>query len=113
MQAYLESLPLSLDLAVNGEEALAKRQRGDYDLVLMDMQMPVMDGYTATQEIRAWEKAGGARRVPIVALTAHALSEEAAECMAAGCDGHLSKPVERSELVGTILTFSRSDSAQD
>jgi hypothetical protein len=112
MRAYLDDLHLSLDLAVNGVEALAKRQQGSYDLILMDVEMPVMDGYTATHEIRAWEKESGARRVPIVALTAHALSQTGDRCKEAGCDGYLSKPVERSELVDTIVTFSQSQATQ-
>jgi signal transduction histidine kinase/DNA-binding NarL/FixJ family response regulator len=106
LNAYLDNLSLSLDFAVNGLEALEKRQQQDYDLVLMDMQMPVMDGYTATREIRAWEQANGKRRVPVVALTAHALSGAYDESIKAGCDGHLTKPIERHDLLDAIAEFA-------
>ncbi len=112
MQAYLGNLLLSLELAANCVEALAKRQQRDYDVVLMDIQMPVMDGYTATREIRSWEIAQGKRRVPIVALTAHAQSESAAESLATGCDGHLTKPVERKDLIETIAKFAPSQATR-
>ena len=107
LRAYLDNLSLVLDFASNGLEALEKRQHGAYDLVLMDIQMPVMDGYTATREIRAWEKQRGAPRVPIVALTAHALTGASAESREAGCDGHLTKPVERDDLAATIAKFAQ------
>jgi len=118
MQAYLENLALSLDLAVNGLEAVEKRQSREYDIVLMDVQMPVMDGYTATREIRAWEKLRGVRRVPIVAVTAHALNGAATASLEAGCDAHLTKPFERGELVDAIAKFAqrptpRGESATD
>jgi signal transduction histidine kinase/DNA-binding response OmpR family regulator len=108
LQAYLEDLPLSMEFASGGIEAIAKRQGYDYDLILMDVQMPGMDGYTATREIRAWEKANGMRRVPIVALTAHALSGASAESIDAGCDGHVTKPVERTGLIEAIAEFAAS-----
>jgi PAS domain S-box-containing protein len=107
LRAYLEGLPLSLHFAANGVEALDKRRRGNYDVVMMDVQMPIMDGYTATREIRAWEAQHRAPRVPIVALTAHALSGAAAESIAAGCDGHLTKPVERAGLIDAIARFAK------
>lgn len=107
MRVYLKSLPLSLDFAANGVEALEKRQQGDYDLVLMDIQMPIMNGYAATREIRAWEKAHRLPRVPIMALTAHALSGWGAESVEAGCDGHMTKPVKRNELVEAIVRLAK------
>jgi PAS domain S-box-containing protein len=106
LREYLENRSLSLHFASNGVEALRKRQKNEYDLVLMDIQMPIMDGYTATREIRSWEKAQSRARVPIVALTAHALSGASAESIEAGCDGHLTKPVERNDLVAVIVKFA-------
>ena len=107
LRAYLDSLPLALDYATNGVEALKKRQQSNYDMVLMDIQMPVMDGLTATRVIRTWEKEHAAPRVPIVALTAHALNGSAADSIAAGCDGHLTKPIERADLVEAIAKFAQ------
>jgi CheY-like chemotaxis protein len=107
LRAYLDTASLSLHFASNGVEAVKKRKRQDYDLILMDVQMPVMDGYTATREIRAWERAEGKRHVPIVALTAHALSGASAESTQAGCDGHLTKPLERDELLASIVKFAK------
>ena len=107
LRAYLDDLPLSLDFASNGVEALQKRRSENFDLVMMDVQMPIMDGYTATREIRSWEQANKLPRVPIVALTAHALSGASAESIEAGCDGHLTKPVERDGLVEAIVKFAK------
>ena len=106
LQAYLHGLPLSLDFASNGVEAFEKRRQNEFDLILMDIQMPVMDGYVATREIRTWERQHQRARVPIVALTAHALSGAAQESKDAGCDGHVSKPVEKQDLVDAIARFA-------
>ena len=108
MQAYLENLSISLDLASNGVEAVEKRLEHSYDLILMDIQMPVMDGYTATQQIRLWERENGMSRVPIIALTAHAFNGASAQSLDAGCDGHLTKPVERMDLLENIAQFATS-----
>jgi PAS domain S-box-containing protein len=107
VRAYLENLSLVLDFATNGFEAVEKRRQGVYDIVLMDIQMPIMDGYTATRKIRTWEKAHALPPVPIVALTAHALSEASVQSLEAGCDGHLTKPVERNDLVAVIAKFAK------
>jgi PAS domain S-box-containing protein len=107
LRAYLENASQSLHFASNGVEAVKKRKRNQYDLILMDVQMPVMDGYTATREIRAWERAEGKAPIPIVALTAHALSGASAESIEAGCDGHLTKPVERDDLLAAIVKFAK------
>ncbi len=105
IQSYLKKTPYQLDLALNGQEALEKVKRCSYDLVLMDMQMPVMDGYTATREIRKWEKKSGCglRRLPIVALTASALQEDIDRSLGAGCDVHLPKPISKSTLLEMIV----------
>jgi PAS domain S-box-containing protein len=108
LRAYLANASLSLHFASNGVEAVKKRKKTNYDLVLMDVQMPVMDGYTATREIRAWEQAQGKAPVPILALTAHALSGAAEESKQAGCDGHLTKPVERNDLVAAIAKYAKT-----
>jgi two-component system, sensor histidine kinase and response regulator len=95
----LKSLGCEFDIVPNGQEALAAVQRGGYDIVLMDCQMPVMDGYEATRQIRQWEEVSAqTRRLPIVALTANALVGDADVCIAAGMDGHLAKPYTRLQL---------------
>jgi two-component system, sensor histidine kinase len=107
LRAYLDNRSLSLHFASNGVEAFKKRQQFKYDLVLMDIQMPIMDGYTATREIREWERVHDMPRIPIVALTAHALSGAFAESTEAGCDGHLTKPVDRDDLLEAIAKFAK------
>jgi|CXWL01.1.fsa_nt_gi PAS domain S-box-containing protein len=99
---FLKDTPYQVDMAENGAVALRKFQGGRYDLVLMDMQMPVMDGLTATAAIRAWERAQERRPTPIVALTANAFKEEEAKSLAAGCTAHLTKPIKKKTLLTAI-----------
>ena len=87
-------------LAVNGEEAVKMSAAEDYDLILMDLQMPVMDGLAATGAIR--QREGEGRRVPIVAMTANALAGDRELCLAAGMDGYVSKPIRIDELLAVI-----------
>ena len=94
VSAYLKKLPYTLEEAENGEEAVSKFMSSNYDVVLMDVQMPVMDGREATRQIREWENQNGKVRTPIIALTAHAIKEEIDLCIEAGWDLHLSKPVK-------------------
>ncbi|MEQ1806159.1 MAG: response regulator, partial [Burkholderiaceae bacterium] len=99
----LSSLGCTVDIVGNGEEAVRAVHRQAYAIVLMDCQMPVMDGYAATHAIRAWEQGDSQRsRLPIVALTANALAGDADACRAAGMDDHLAKPYSRRQL-GAML----------
>jgi two-component system sensor histidine kinase/response regulator len=84
-------------VAGNGREALAALERQSFDLVLMDVQMPEMDGFEATAAIREKEKGHG-KHLPIVALTAHAMKGDSEKCLAAGMDGYLAKPIRPQEL---------------
>ena len=102
IQSYLKASGYSVDLAGNGEVALRKFISGTYDVVLMDVQMPVMDGYSATRRIRQWEGENRARPVPILALTAHALPEEVQKSLDAGCTAHLTKPIRKATLLHAI-----------
>jgi two-component system sensor histidine kinase/response regulator len=104
-RSQLESLGCQVRVATNGREALdavtlnpLDALREPYDLVLMDCQMPVMDGYAATAELRRWERQQGNARLPIVALTAHALEGDRERCLAHGMDDYLAKPFTRDEL---------------
>lgn len=95
--AMLDRLGVSHDVAGNGEECLARLAGGAYAMVLMDVEMPVMDGITAAARIRGGEAPGG-RRLPIIAMTANALQEDRERCMAAGMDGYVAKPVSLASL---------------
>jgi CheY-like chemotaxis protein len=92
----LEKLDYLVSVVADGLAAVAAWQSGNFDLILMDCQMPQMDGYTATREIRKLED--GKARIPIVALTAHAMKGEQERCLAAGMDDYLSKPIDRIKL---------------
>ncbi|GGY56996.1 response regulator [Pseudoduganella albidiflava] len=101
--AMLEALGLHVHRACNGEEALAAVKEGDFDLVLMDCQMPVMDGIAATAEIRRHEQQQGrARQLPVIAITANALQGDRETCLAAGMDDYLSKPFTKAMLSETL-----------
>jgi two-component system, sensor histidine kinase and response regulator len=91
-------------LVVDGKQALEAAKRGGFDLVLMDVQMPEMDGLTATRDLRSWEESSGAPRVPVIAITAHALVEDRKTCLEAGMDDYLTKPIESVDLA-RILTL--------
>jgi len=107
VKTYLKKLPYTVDEAENGEEAVKQFQRELYDIVLMDVQMPIMDGREATRKIRQLElQVPRDKSVPIIALTAHAIKEEIDLCLEAGCNTHLSKPVKKSTLVTTIQAIT-------
>jgi len=98
IRGMLGKLNLQPDTASNGEEALQAMKAQRYDLVLMDCEMPILDGFSATQQLRAWEVGNQRIRTPIVALTAHILAEHKERARQAGMDGHMAKPVELSQL---------------
>src|SRR4029077_1728870 len=104
--AYLQDTPYRVEIAENGTIACEKFTAGQYDLVLMDRQMPVMDGLTATRTIRAWEQANDRRPTPIIALTASALKGDREMCLAAGCTAYLSKPIKQEVLLQAIKEHS-------
>ena len=102
IRAYLKKTPYSVEEAENGQQAIDKFIAGKFDLVLMDIQMPIVDGYQATSAIRGWERANDRDRTPIVALTASALEDAAQRSRAAGCDAHVTKPIKKSTLFDAI-----------
>ena len=108
IQAYLAATPHRLVTVMDGQEALDLMQtEGEaFDLILMDMQMPVMDGYAATRAIREWEWKEGRHPTPIIALTAYALEGDAAKSIDAGCDAHLTKPIKKGRLLEAITRMA-------
>ena len=109
-QRLLGVLGTHCDSATNGEAALLRMQASRYDLVLMDCQMPVMDGYTATRRWREHEAATGAsRRLPIIAMTANAMAGDRQKCLDAGMDDYLAKPVTRGELERCLEHWRQAD----
>ncbi|MBC7637907.1 MAG: PAS domain S-box protein [Acetobacteraceae bacterium] len=104
--AYLEDAPYIVDIAENGAIACEMFQANPYDLVLMDRQMPVMDGLTATRIIRAWERQNARRPTLIIALTASALKGDREMCLASGCTAYLTKPIKQEVLLRAIKHHS-------
>jgi signal transduction histidine kinase/CheY-like chemotaxis protein len=106
IKAYVKNLPYTVIEAENGQIAVEKFRQSVYDVVLMDVQMPVMDGHEATRTMRAWEQNNGKRPTPIISLTAHAIKEEIDKCLAAGCNTHIAKPVKKSTLIETLQSLT-------
>jgi two-component system sensor histidine kinase/response regulator len=100
--ALLQKLGLEVDLAGNGEAALARVQQQHYDAVLMDMQMPIMDGLEATRRIRALP---GLDKMPIIAMTANAMTEDRQRCLDAGMNDHVAKPIVPATLSNVLETW--------
>ena len=118
LSKMLQHLQIDLRFAANGEEALAMCRAFDPDLVFMDISMPVMDGKEATARLRAEEAASMARRVPVIAMTAHAMDGDREGILAAGLDDYLSKPLRKADLVARIMAHCPPgavvpDAAQD
>jgi CheY-like chemotaxis protein len=106
IQYYLKTTPHHLDIADNGKVAVSKAKATDYDLILMDIQMPIMDGYEATKEIRVWEKLHSKIPVPIVAQTALTRKEDVSKMLANGFNHHLPKPIEQTSLLDLLKKYS-------
>ena len=107
VKAYLKKTPYRIDIAENGEIAVEKFISERYELILMDIQMPVMDGYEATRSIRKWEMEKRKEATPIIALTAHAQKEAEQKSLDAGCTAHLTKPVGKAKLLETIRVYTQ------
>ncbi len=96
---------LCVETAVKGEEAVLRIKEGNLDLVLLDMEMPVMYGYKAVRLIREWEVETGRKPLPIIALTANALKEERERSLEAGCSYHLTKPIHKERLLEVVAEY--------
>jgi len=111
-QRLLQKRGFDVSLAVDGREAIRATQSAEFDVILMDIQMPEMDGFEATAEIRNREKFTG-RRTPVIALTAHAMKEDRDRCLSAGMDAYVTKPIHPAELFSVIQNVLQSSAAQD
>ena len=105
IRLYLESDHYCIDEAENGAEAVERFAAAPYDLVLMDLEMPVVDGYEATRRIRELERRRGVVPTPILALTAHAMDEHRQRCEQAGFTDFLAKPVRKAAVLRTLLHY--------
>jgi len=102
IRCYLKQTPYRLEIAEHGGIAVEKYKNGHFDLILMDMQMPIMNGYEATKTIRAWEVEHDLPPINIIALTALALKEESEKIIEAGCNAHMTKPVKKHTLLEVL-----------
>ncbi len=99
---FLERLGFAADAAANGREALDLLRTRDFDLVIMDVQMPELDGLEATRTIRSDASLGAKSRIPIIAMTAHAMPGDREQFLAAGMDDYIAKPVDGDELARVL-----------
>jgi len=102
LEAYCGGSIYDLTFAFNGQRALEMLTSETFDIVIMDVQMPVMDGLTATTKIRDLEASRGSKRIPIIAMTANALQEDVTKALDAGCDAHISKPVSKKLFLNAL-----------
>lgn len=105
-RAFLKKLPCQLEIAENGAIGVENFTSGNFDLMIMDVQMPVMDGYTATRKIREWEKEQGRKPTPIVALTANVIADMEEKSLAAGCTAHETKPIHKAQFIELICRYT-------
>lgn len=112
IKAFLKKSNCNIVEAENGKIAFKEFKKMRFDIVFMDMQMPIMDGNTATTLLREWEKKHNYARTPIYALTAFALKEEQNKSIEAGCDGHIAKPVSKKMIIDVLNSVVNSQSEQ-
>jgi len=105
IRSYLRRASYLIDEATDGDAAFQKATGDRYDLILMDLQMPLVDGLQATRMIREWELTNDLPRTPIIVLTASALEEDVMRALAAGADAHVSKPITRAMLMEATRRF--------
>jgi PAS domain S-box-containing protein len=110
LQYFLRGEPVTVLFAENGQVAVdIVLSEAEFDLILMDLDMPVLDGYAATRKIREWQASRGLRPTPIIALSAHAVQDLVYASLEAGCNAHLAKPVERAVLIDALYRYTVSN----
>ena len=105
IRKYLESTNFDLSFVENGRDAVSAAQATRFDIILMDVRMPEMDGLEAIRHIRSHEQAEGLERTPIVVVSANTAAEDVRDCIDAGADGHIAKPVARMDVLGAVSEF--------
>ncbi|MBD0315527.1 MAG: response regulator [Nitrospiraceae bacterium] len=113
IKLFLRDGPYLVDAVEDGLQAVTKFTNATYDLVFMDIQMPVMDGYQATREIREWERTTQRVPTPIIALTANAFQEEVEKSLEVGCTAHMTKPIRKKTLLAAITRFAQSKQGEE
>ncbi|MCG8572547.1 MAG: PAS domain S-box protein [Spirochaetes bacterium] len=113
VQVFLKEYPVDLVITKNGQEALKKYQSESFDLVVMDIQMPIMDGLTAIERIREWEKANHKNKVPIIALTAHAITDETFHSAVTECNDYIIKPISKKNFTDVIIQYLKRDKSKE
>jgi len=113
MKLYLKDTPITMDIAENGKIAVEKYKNNAYNVILMDIEMPEMDGFTATRAIRKWEEENNKTETPVIALTAHAFDEQMKKCFDAGCNGFLPKPVKKKEVLAILGKLFKEKTSDD
>jgi CheY-like chemotaxis protein len=111
--SHLREEHFDYDEAENGAVAVEKMKLARFDLILMDIKMPMMDGYEAMRRIRQWEQARGMARTPIIAFTASSFEEDVQQAIENGADLHVSKPVKKNALVAAIKSLIRIEADND
>lgn len=106
LMTYLKKSPYQVIQAENGQEAIDKVFSENFDLILMDIQMPLMDGYAATKAIREWEKEHNKPKIPIIAVSANAMAEDIKKSIEAGCTEHVTKPIKKTALIDMIQRYA-------
>lgn len=107
LKFYLKEPEFHLVAVDDGKKALSEAMKNDYDVILMDIQMPIMDGFVATKKIREWENQNGKKNVTILALSGFSSSEVEQQALNAGCTGYLVKPVAKKILIETLQKLQR------
>lgn len=110
--SYLKKYSFDIVQAENGHEAVNKVFKDSFDLILMDIQMPIMDGYAATQIIRSWENENGRSPIPIIAVSANAMADDIKKSLSAGCTEHVTKPLKKTILMDLIQKYTTETVAQ-
>jgi signal transduction histidine kinase/HPt (histidine-containing phosphotransfer) domain-containing protein len=105
IRAYLKDTPYLIEHACDGQAGVSLFRKERFDVVLMDIRMPILDGHGATRQMRQWEAASRQKATPILALTAHALKDEEARCKASGCTAFLSKPIRKAKLLAALAEY--------